>query len=191
MDLNGELGLRFKNLTLDDYYIVVRHRNHLGAMTAVAKTPHEYADIIDFTIDDTGFFDFGTTKNINDYTGLSQSDLTGSPESNKNGYKALWGGDFDGDGRIKFVNPNDDLNTLLGNIFGYETDGAYNYSTNFDFVFGYLNGDYDMNSQSKFDSPNDDKNYLYGKLIFYPLNSDFNSNFDFFIEQVPEAFTIK
>ena len=160
-------------------------------MTSFAKTPHEYSGITDFTIEETGFFDFGTTKNINDYTGLSQVNLIGSPASKKTGYKALWGGDFDGNGRVKYSNPNDDLNNLIGNIFGYETEGSINYSTNYDFAFGYQSGDFNLNSLSKFDSPNDDKNYLYGELLFYPLNTEFNSNFNFFIEQVPEAYTLK
>ncbi|MDF1698077.1 MAG: Ig-like domain-containing protein [Saprospiraceae bacterium] len=191
MDLNEELGLRFKGLEIDDYYVVVRHRNHLGAMTSTAKTPYEYASLIDFTVAETGFFDFGTTKNDIDYTGWSQANLFGPTSSNKSGYKALWAGDFDGNGRVKYVNPLDDLNTLLGNIFGYETEGSFNYSTNFDLALGYLSGDFDMNSKSKFDSPNDDKNSLFGQLLFYPLNIGFSSNFNFFIEQVPENFILK
>jgi len=187
MDLNGESGLRFKGLNVDDYYVVVRHRNHLGAMTAVAKTPAQLADLIDFTVDETGFFDFGTSKNIYDYAGLSQATLVGSPSSNKNGYKALWGGDFDGDGKVKFTNPDDDLNNLFSNVFGYQIPGGgFNFFTNFDFAFGYQTGDYDLNSKSKFDNPNDDKNYLFGQLLFYPLNTEYRSNFDFFVEQVPE-----
>ncbi len=188
IDLNGESGLRFKGLDVDDYYVVVRHRNHLGAMTAAAKTPEMLADLIDFTVVETGFFDFGAGKNIYDYTGLSQVPLTGNAASNKTGYFALWGGDFDADGKIKFTNPEDDLNNLLGNVFGY---GGTNFYTNFDFAYGYQTGDYDMNSKSKFDNPNDDKNYLFGQLLFYPLNADFRSNFDFFVEQVPEAFIPK
>lgn len=193
MDLNGEEGLRFKGLDVDDYFVVVRHRNHLGAMTAAAQSPETLADLVDFTIDATGFFDFGAGKNIYNYTGLSQSTLSGNAASNKTGYLALWGGDFDADGKIKFTNPEDDLNNLLGNVFLYEiVPGVeYNFFTNFDFAFGYQTGDYDMNSKSKFDNPNDDKNYLFGQLLFYPLNADFRSNFDFFVEQVPEALIAK
>lgn len=188
IDLNGEDGLRFRGLDVDDYYVVVRHRNHLGAMTAVAKTPVQLATLIDFTVTATGFFDFGSSKNIYDYTGLAQATLSGSAASNKTGYRALWGGDFDGNGKIKFTNPEDDLNNLLGNVFLYEiVPGVeYNFFTNFDFAFGYASGDYDLNSKSKFDNPNDDKNYLFGQLLFYPLNTTFRSNFDFFIEQIPE-----
>ncbi|MFT4534840.1 MAG: hypothetical protein ACJA1A_001858 [Saprospiraceae bacterium] len=193
MDLNGESGLRFKGVDVDDYFVVVRHRNHLGAMTATSQSPEKLADLVDFTLAATGFFDFGAGKNIYDYTGLSQSPLSGSPASNKTGYLALWGGDFDADSKIKFTNPEDDLNNLFGNVFLYEIVPGleYNFFTNFDFAFGYQTGDYDMNSKAKFDNPNDDKNYLFGQLLFYPLNADFRSNFDFFIEQIPEALIAK
>jgi len=162
-------------------------------MTANAEAPAVLADLVDFTVPDLGFFDFGAGKNIYDYTGLAQAELSGSAASNKSGYLALWGGDFDGNGKIKFTNPDDDLNNLLGNVFGYEIVPGleYNFFTNFDFAFGYQTGDYDLNSKSKFDNPNDDKNYLFGQLLFYPLNTDFRSNFDFFIEQVPEAIVPK
>ena len=158
-------------------------------MTADPQTPTQLADLVDFTVESTGFYTFGTDKfALYDYTGLAQAPLSGSPSSNMNGYLALWGGDFDRNGKIKFTNPNDDLNNLFGNVFLYEiSPGVFNFFTNFDFAFGYQSGDYDMNSKSKFDNPNDDKNYLFGQLLFYPLNTGFRSNFDFFIEQVPEA----
>jgi uncharacterized protein YjdB len=183
-ELNGDFGLRFPGVDVDDYYVVIRHRNHLGAMTAVAQTPTQLSDLVDFTQAATGIFDFGATKfgGTYDYTGLHQN-----PNS-KPGYLALWGGDFDGNGKIKYANPGDDLNNLLGNVLGYEIVAGleYNFFTNFDFAFGYQDGDFDMNSKSKYDNPNDDKNMLYGQLLFYPLNAQFLSNFDFFIEQVPE-----
>lgn len=183
-ELDGDFGLRFPGVNVDDYYVVVRHRNHLGAMTAAAQTPTQMADLVDFTQASTGIFDFGATKfgGTYDYTGLAQNSLA------LPGYLALWGGDFDGNGKIKYANPGDDLNNLLGNVLGYEIVAGleYNFFTNFDFAFGYQDGDFDMNSKSKYDNPNDDKNMLYGQLLFYPLNSFYLSNFDFFIEQVPE-----
>ncbi len=183
-ELNGDFGLRFPGVAVDDYYVVVKHRNHFGAMTAAPQTPTQMADLVDFTQSATGIFDYGITKfgGTYDYTNLAQN-----PNS-KAGYLALWGGDFDGNGKIKYSNPGDDLNNLLGNVLGYEivVGLEYNFFTNFDFAFGYQDGDFDLNSKSKYDNPNDDKNMLFGQLLFYPLNAQFLSNFDFFIEQMPE-----
>ncbi len=194
VELDGDFGLRFPGVDVDDYYVVVRHRNHLGAMTAAAQTPYQLADLVDFTQAATGIFDFGTSKfsGTYDYTGLAQKAYGIYTTTTDDDYLALWGGDFDGNGKIKYTNPADDLNWLLGNVLGYEIkDGSgtvidYNFFTNFDFAFGYLEGDYDMNSKSKYDNPNDDKNMHYGQLLFYPLNTQYLSNFDFFIEQIPE-----
>ena len=190
VELDGDFGLRFPGVDVDDYYVVVKHRIHLGAMTAAPQTPSQLADLVDFTQASTGIFDFGATKfgGTYDYTGLAQKEYGQYTTTTDDDYLALWGGDFDGNGKIKFTNPADDLNNLLSNVLGYEIVAGleYNFFTNFDFAFGYNDGDYDMNSKSKFDNPNDDKNNLYGQLLFYPLNSQFLSNFDFFIEQVPE-----
>lgn len=188
VDLDGVSGLRFPGIEVDDYYVVVRHRNHLGAMTATAMTPAQLNDLVDFTQSSTGIFDFGNSKfgGAYDYTNLAQNPYA------KNGYSALWSGDLDGNGKIKYSNPGDDLNTLLSDLLGYEIKDAsgntidYNFFTNYDFAYGYHIGDLDMNGKSKYDNPNDDKNMLFGQILFYPLNSQFLSNFDFFIEQIPE-----
>lgn len=187
VDLDGVSGLSFTGVDVDDYYVAVKHRNHLGAMTAEAQTPTQLSELVDFTMAETGFFDFGNSKfgGAYDYTNLAQS-----PNS-KNGYLALWAGDFDGNGKIKFWAPSADLNVLYRDIIGYEVlddNGSvieYNFFTNYHKAYGYHAGDYDLNSKAMFDNPNDDKNMVYGQLLFYPLNKQYDSLFDFFIEQIP------
>src|SRR5690606_33523998 len=112
-----------------------------------------------------------------DYTGLAMN------EGISFGYRCLWAGDFDGNGKIKFTNPSDDTNIVFFDVNSYPTNESA--QANFDFSYGYLPGDYNMNGKCKFDNPEDDKNMLYIQTIFYPLNEDLLSNFDFFIEQLP------
>ena len=179
VELDGTSGLRFPGIAMDNYYVVVRHRNHLGAMAKFAQTPTQLTTLVNFTVTSTPMFDFGTTKNNGfDYTGLAQK-----PNA-KLTYSALWAGDFDGNKKIKADNPNDDLNSLFFNVFAYPTNSTGN--VNFDFAYGYVLGDYDLNGKAKFDNPNDDKNMLFGQLLFYSLNQNLLlSNFDFFIQQIP------
>ena len=180
VDMDGVTGVRVPGLPVDSYYIVVRHRNHLGAMTAVPQTPRQMATLVDFTKAETGMWDYGTTKNSIDYTGLSQSDQLAP------GYISLWGGNFDMNDKIKYDNPNDDLNSLFFDVLTYPSNIQGN--INFDFGFGYLQGDFDMNSKSKYDNPDDDKNYLFLTVLLYPPNNQlFLSNFDLFFEQVPPS----
>lgn len=176
VDLDGINGLKFPGMALNNYYITVKHRNHLSAMSKNAITPAEYAVLVDFTKPTFETYDKGQVGAY-DYTGLAQK------ANVRNGYMALWAGDFDGNGKIKADNPNDDLNFLFNDVFSYPSNTTGN--VNFDFAYGYLPGDYDLNAKAKFDNPNDDKNMLYGQLLFYPLNVSLLSNFDFFIEQLP------
>ncbi len=178
VDIDGVSALTFPGTPTENYYVVVRHRSHLGVMTAIAMTPDEMNSLINFTLPSTPVFDFGTTKgNGYDYTGVALN------PSVKVGYRALYAGDFDANKKIKTENPNDDLNTLFFEIFSYPGNTTSN--ANYDFAIGYLQGDFDMNSKAKFDNPNDDKNMLYIQLLFYPVNIQFLSNFNFFIEQIP------
>ncbi|MFZ1562161.1 MAG: hypothetical protein WAT37_19640, partial [Saprospiraceae bacterium] len=120
-----------------------------------------------------------TLNNGFDFTGLAQ-------KSNVvHGYKAMWAGDFDCDGKLKFANPNDDLNMLFFDVLAHPDNLSS--SSNFDFGHGYIQGDYDLNGKTKYDNPNDDKNLLFGQILFYPLNSGILSNFNFLIVQVPPS----
>jgi hypothetical protein len=178
VDLDGVSGLRFPNMPMDDYYVVVRHHRHLGIMSKDPQTPQKLTDLVNFTTNAVPTFDFGTQFGPSrNYTGLAQNNGV------RLGYNAMWAGDFDGNGKIKADNPGDDLNTLFFDVFAYPSNTTGN--VNFDFAYGYLPGDYDMNGKSKFDNPNDDKNMLYGQLLFYPLNLSLLSNYDFFIQQLP------
>ncbi|MBK9045034.1 MAG: Ig-like domain-containing protein [Saprospiraceae bacterium] len=186
VDLDGIHGLRFPGLAVDDYYVVVRHFRHLGAMTDAPQTPAQLFDLVDFTTDDLPVFDFGTSHPV--YTSVDFSGLAMNYEV-YTGYRCLWAGDFDGNGKIKAANPGDDLNVVFFDVLDYPTNiPPYgNYNANFDFAYGYLLGDFDMNGKIKFDNPNDDKNMMYVQLLFYPLNLNqgYIANFDFFIEQLP------
>lgn len=184
VELDGVSGLRFPDLMVDDYYVVVSHRNHLGAMSANAQTPQQLLDLVDFTDQSFDVFDHGTNTfdwNGNaisgrDYTGLAQYEA-------KFGYNALWGGDFRHDGKVKFDATGNDQQILIYDVLGNPNNTEYN--SNYDFSIGYLQGDFDLNSKSKLDSPNDDTNAIYLRVLFYPLNTTFVTNFDLFFEQVP------
>ena len=178
VDMDGNSAIRAPGIGVGQYFIVVRHRNHLGVMSKKINN----SDLIDFTLIQTEVFDFGTSLNNGyDYTGLATKNDVIS------GYRALWGGDFDGNKKLKFVNPEDDLNILFFDVLIYPSNSSTN--ANYDFGFGYIQGDYDMDGKSKFDNPNDDKNLLFSQILLHPLNEGILSNFNFIIEQMPPART--
>ncbi len=174
VDLDGVSFVEFPGLNVDSCYVVLKHRNHLGVMSLKIAT----GDLVDFTSPSTPVFDYGTGKNDGyDYTGLAQKADVAL------GYMSLWAGDFDGSGKIKFVNPDDDQNFLFIEVLFYPTNTDF--VANYNFVHGYLQGDYDLNGKSKYDNPDDDKNMLFYQVLFYPLNTNYTSNFNFITEQVP------
>ena len=187
VDLDGVSSLAFPGVQSKNYYVSIRHRNHLGAMTANAITPAQLNNLVDFSDPATGFFDFGTTKftGIN-YTGMSQRTLT-QPSN----MLALWAGDFNGDGKIKFLNSFNDLSDLLLDIYGYEIQDAagntigYNFLSGFAGAYGYQSGDFNLDSRSKYKNPMDDTNMLIVQLTLYPLNEFNHAFYNFFIEQIP------
>ncbi len=178
VEIDGTSPLQFPDVALDQYYVCIRHRNHLGIMSLNALPVFELQSIVDFTATSFPTFDFGTTKNNGyDYSGLAQTSYV------FNGYNAMWAGDFDANSKIKASNPNDDVNNLFFEIFVFPENILGN--SNFDKAYGYFQGDYDMNSKSKYDNPNDDRNFVLAQLLFYPQNIQFLPNFDFFIAQLP------
>lgn len=175
VDLDGVSHLRIPGVAADSFFVAIRHRNHLGAMSEKVFS----GDLIDFTSLDQPIFNFGSRLNNGyNYTGLSMNELIVP------GYRALWGGDFDGDGKLKFVNPGDDQNVLFFEVFAYP-ENLVN-TSNYNFAYGYLQGDYNMDGKSKYDNPNDDKNYLFSQILLYPLNTGLLANFNFFLQQIPK-----
>jgi uncharacterized protein YjdB len=174
VDLDGVSPLRFQGTNVDSFYVVVKHRSHLGVMSQKVH----FGEFIDFTDNDFPLFDFGTTKNDGfDYSGLAMK------ENYQSGYRACWAGDLDSNGKIKFSAPSDDQVFIYQDVLFSSPQFLINY----DFALGYYTGDFDMNGKAKYENPNDDKNHLFAQLLFYPLNTNFLSNFDFFIQQVPKA----
>ena len=82
VDLDGISQVKFVGVVADDYYLVVRHRNHLPIMSASAQSFSYTSSLFDFTSD------------INNAYGLnSMAPLQG-------GLFGLWGGDADASGLI-------------------------------------------------------------------------------------------
>jgi hypothetical protein len=176
VEVDGFSCLDFVGLAVDSYYVSVRHRSHLGAMTKFAQTPAALQTLVDFTVPATAIYDKGSLGFV-DYTGL------GEKNNVKGTYRALWAGDFTQDGKVKYDNPNDDLSTMLNDVTNYP--GNTDHATSFDLAFGYTQGDFDMTSKVKYDNPNDDNSFLQSQVVNYPLNTDHATSFDLLIQQLP------
>lgn len=86
MDLDGVSPLAFDNVQPDEYYIVIKHRNHLAIMSATAQPLSGGSVLYDFTSAVTQSYDAG-------YSTLPLADLS-------DGNWGMLAGDGDGSGDI-------------------------------------------------------------------------------------------
>ena len=155
------------NVSADDYYVVVNHKNHLGIMTnsTVAIDKSSSPTIVDFT-------DINTTT----YGTQAQATLT-------NGDMALWAGDANGDGVINFSG---DINRVLTDIILFPSNSSF--STSYDFVDGYFQSDVFLDGNVSFSNEN---NQILLSILLYPLNTSFSSQYNLFEEQLPSPSALR
>jgi hypothetical protein len=176
VDVDGISCLKFPDIPIDSYYVSIEHRTHLGTMTKYPQSPSALQTLVDFSVASTQLWDKGIVNGYN-YTGLSQ-------KANVNGtFRAMWQGDFNCDGKVKYDTPNDDLSTMPFEVRRHPNNTKQ--TTNNDFAYGYRQADYDMNGKVKFDNPNDDNAMLLFQVRRFPVNVNHTTNFDLFTAQLP------
>ncbi len=156
--VNAQTGaplIPFTNVKPDNYYLNLRHRNHLGVMTqkpvAFSATPVE----VDFT---------------NPATLVKGSDtrlVAGSTA-------LLWAGDLNGSQTLSASGPNNDITSMLNSVLTDEANtlAVTNWSLN-----RYDANDVNMDGRVLFTGPNNDANMLLGNILLHPQNSALASNF--------------
>ncbi len=129
---NGEPGVVFyKSSSSVLYYIVVRHRNHLAVISDIpilVEGLDSQGLLMDFT---TGLGVFGI-----------------DPQTEENGVFAMWMGDVNGDGEVRYSGSNNDRASLLDQLPG---------PTPFDLLTAYLSGDIDLNGRLSYSGIGNDR----------------------------------
>ncbi|MEL6142811.1 MAG: hemagglutinin protein [Bacteroidota bacterium] len=144
VDYDGVSPVRFVNSCPDDYYVVIRHRNHLGVMTAnPISLEEEPGNAIDFT--NPLLPTWGTNA-----------------QREVNGVRMLWSGDTNGDGVVRYNGASNDKNAILF-LVGLFTPN--------DVVDGYYREDVRMDGSVRYNGANNDKNaILFNVGLFTPNN---------------------
>ncbi|MFP4846555.1 hemagglutinin protein [Winogradskyella sp. PE311] len=159
VDVDGISTLTM-NAPPKDHYVVVKHRNHLGVMSenpiALAE---DITTIVDFT--DSGFDTFGTN---------AQSILD-------SGDTALWAGDVNNNGQVRYLGPNNDTNSIKDAVL---FDSGNTSSSNFYPYTAYDNADINMNGQVRYLGPGNDTNILKDIILLHPNNGTLSNFFPFF-----------
>jgi large repetitive protein len=181
---DGITPVTFTGAVGTSYYVSVKHRNHLGAMTATAISMSGTGTIVDFTtMNSAQLWDKGLVLSdgtLGSYNGSEQVTLG-------NGKMGLWAGNArNADNKVKYIGSTPDPASLLSQVitFSNNTGGVYNY----DFVTPvYMTGDINMDGKVKYAGTSTDTAYILFNIINkYPNNLVNKSyNFDFMIEQIP------
>lgn len=98
VDVNGISPVSFR-VAVGDYFISVRHRNHLGAMTATPVHLNYLTTPLDLTLPATATWGTNARRNVS-------------------GAMALWSGDVLRDGHVRYVGAGNDRDPILVSIGG-------------------------------------------------------------------------
>lgn len=169
VDVDGVSDLTFINAPAGPYYVVVRHRNHLGVMTAEAMDLSPITSMVDFTDPSTPTYGDYTMKEIN-------------------GVTYLWAGDFNADDRVVYQGPGNDINYLFADVVEDQSsrfldpnsptaDPNYDVIANW-ITLGYKRSDINLDGMCIYQGPNNDRQLMFFQTtLSHPLNTDNIANF--------------
>ncbi len=163
VDTDGQSAVRFENTFWGEYYLAVRHRNHLGIMTAAPLRLQENPVQIDFTQAATLTWGNGAQRN--------QDNLT-----------RMWSGNVNMDGKVAYSGADSDDEALLNAILGNpeNTNGEKSFP-----IMGYVTGDLNMDGKAVYQGSGSDKYLITTSVVLNPLNPTYDLNMPI-IEQLPQ-----
>jgi hypothetical protein len=169
VDVDGISSLCFSQSVSGDYFVAVRHRNHIGTMTANAITMTATGTTVDFT--DTNL---DLWNNQGNYNNIEQKVVDGK--------YALWAGNTQSDDRVVFAGQNNDKDPIFSAI----NSAPANFFRSQTFVFpGYKVIDVDMNGDGIFAGQNNDVDPIFDNVNGHPVNF-FRSQTFVILEQLAE-----
>jgi len=146
--LDGVSDLSFR-LANSSYFVVLKHRNHLGVMSANPIALSAAVNMVDFT--NSTFSTFGNN---------AQVELA-------NGSMALWTGDTNTNNLVKFSGSSNNANVIKDAILADPSNGFH--AVTFTST-GYLLFDVDMNGSGKFSGSGNDSNIIKDNVLSHPSN---------------------
>ncbi|WP_299886077.1 hypothetical protein [uncultured Lacinutrix sp.] len=171
---DGTSPLVFNRLS-GDYYIAIKHRNHLGIMTANTFGLNNTLMMIDFK-DANNQITFGTDAQT----------TFGMP----NGVVAMWAGDTNGDGRLNYSGALSDVPGIRSQVFNDPNNSVFggppvaSYQSE-----GYNGFDVDMNGLTVYSGGLSDVLHVRNNIFNNPSNSIFGGPPTLtylFTQQLPE-----
>jgi hypothetical protein len=150
VDTDGVSPVVFKSASPGSYYVVVKHRNHLGIMSGSALALSSTATVIDFRLASTNVF-------VPIVTPINQAQVEVTQG------RAMWTGNVLFDDRIIYQGPQTDAGAIYSRIIG---DVGRNPLQSSSYkIKGYDIGDLNMNGETVFQGPGNDIEFIYLNVI--------------------------
>ena len=149
VDVDGTGSLLFSVANTGQYYLVVKHRNHLSVMS-VKNLMSNICKVIDFTQISTPNFNLDLLNTINQPQVLVQQG------------KALWAGNALSDNDIIFQGTQNDVNIIYTQVVNAGTNFFVSPSYK---LKGYYTGDIDMNGEAIFQGTGNDVEFIYQNVV--------------------------
>lgn len=152
--VTGSRSLNFK-LEAGDYWVSLRHRNHLGVRTSQVLALSSSRGMVDFSQTATPVF--GKAARL---------------ESNN--LALLWAGDVNHDERLIAAGINSDSAEIFNEILKAPSNINLNSSYR---LSAYFDTDLNMDGDTLFMGPSNDTNVLLANVLLFPTNTNKNSNY--------------
>ncbi len=163
VDLDGTSDVILRGLT-GTYFIAVKHRNHLGAMTLTTRSLSVTPTSVDFT--DSSTATFGTNARVQ----LSNGDM------------ALWAGNVNNDTSVQYSGTTPDTPSILSEVLN-NPGNFLNFPTYV--VNGYNIHDVNMDGNTQYTGTSPDTPILLQNVLAHPGNFLNFSTYQI-LEQLPE-----
>lgn len=150
VDLDGVSPVFFSDLEPGDFYVSVKHRNHLGVMTGTAVTLDENPlAVIDFTTMPNGTV-VGSGTAGRSWGNNAQAEVTA-------GVFALFGGNANANSNIRYIGPQTDQGALLNGCLSGDATALLNNI--------YSLCDINMNGNVRYIGPINDQAFLLNTVL--------------------------
>ena len=168
VDVDGVSPVTFNTSAVtwgSQYYVAVRHRNHLGVMTSAPITVTSTTPIVDFTTTTQGNYQYPTGD-------LKRSS---APQVTQSGLQAMWAGNSTGDNKVIFQGPNNDPDAIFFDVLNdiNNTGQIVNFIRN----NVYSRSDIDMNGKVIFQGPTNEVDIIFFEVFGHPDNTNQIINF--------------
>lgn len=163
--VDGVSNLEFE-MPDGDYYVAVRHRNHLGVMTLNTVSLSSTVAALNFT-DSTSQITYGPN---------AQTDI-GMPTN----VVAMWAGNANGNTSVSYQGASNDTNTIKDQVIADQTGTPSNLYS----FMAYETGDVNLDGTIRYQGASNDSNTIKDIILQHPDNTS-STNLFAVPEQLPE-----